>query len=62
MRPIAGCLFISARLPLGATVHRDRYRETTRDVVEGYDKRRNGIFPYRSQRNVARFGKSDSYG
>lgn len=54
--------YISARLPLGATVHHDRYRETTRDVVEGYDKRRNGIFPYRSQRNVARFGKSDSYG
>ncbi|MFM9940374.1 MAG: nitroreductase family protein [Hyphomicrobiaceae bacterium] len=54
--------FISARLPLGATVHRDRFSETTREVVDGYDKRRNGIFPYRQQRNVARFGKSDNYG
>ena len=57
-----GPAFVSARLPLGATVHRDRYRETTREVVDGYDRRRNGIFPYRSQRNVARFGKSESYG
>ncbi len=57
-----GPAFISARLPLGVTLHRDRYRETTREVVDGYDRRRNGIFPYRSQRNVARFGKSDSYG
>ncbi len=54
--------FISARLPLGATVHRDRFNDATREVVEGYDKRRNGIFPYRSQRNIARFGTSATYG
>ncbi len=54
--------FVSARLPLSATVHRDRYTETSRETVDGYDRRRNGIFPYRQQRNVARFGKSDSYG
>lgn len=58
----AGPAFISARLPLAATVHRDRYRETTADVVDAYDRRRNAIFPYRSQRDVARFGRSDAYG
>jgi nitroreductase/FMN reductase [NAD(P)H] len=54
--------FISARLPLGLTVHRDTYREATREAVSAYDTRRNGIFPYRSQRNVARFGTSPDYG
>ncbi len=58
----AGPSYISARLPLGATVHRNRYSDCTREVVEGYDRRRNGIFPYRSQRNVARFGTSPTYG
>ena len=54
--------YISARLPLVATVHRNRFNDATREVVEGYDRRRNGIFPYRSQRNVARFGSSPTYG
>jgi nitroreductase/FMN reductase [NAD(P)H] len=54
--------YISARLPLAATVHRDRYRDTTREAIDAYDARRNAIFPYRSQRNVARFGRSASYG
>jgi nitroreductase len=54
--------YISSRLPLSATVHRDRYTDATRDVVEGYDRRRNGVFPYRQQRNVARFGTSPTYG
>lgn len=53
---------ISARLPLSATVHRDTYKETTAETVAAYDKRRNGIFPYRAQRNVARFGTSADYG
>jgi len=68
--PVAGLGFgwpvaashISARLPLSATVHRNRYTDTARDVVAGYDRRRNGIFPYRQQRNVARFGTSPTYG
>lgn len=68
--PVAGLGFgwpvapshISARLPLAATVHRNRYTDTARDVVAGYDRRRNGIFPYRQQRNVARFGTSPTYG
>lgn len=53
---------ISARLPLAATLHRDRFRDCTRETVAAYDARRNGIFPYRAQRNVARFGTSPDYG
>jgi nitroreductase len=54
---------ISARLPLAATVHRDRFRDDgMRALVEGYDRRRNGIFPYRSQRDTARFGEQADYG
>jgi nitroreductase/FMN reductase [NAD(P)H] len=54
--------YISLRLPLGATVHSNKYRDSTREVVAGYDQRRNGVFPYRQQRNVARFGTSPTYG
>ena len=53
---------ISARLPLALTVHRNRFQPATREAVETYDRRRNGIFPYRTQRNVARFGTSADYG
>lgn len=53
---------ISARLPLAATVHRDTYKDTSRETIAAYDKRRNSIFPYRAQRNVARFGVSADYG
>ncbi|MBN9263495.1 MAG: nitroreductase family protein, partial [Hyphomicrobium sp.] len=49
-----GPSYISLRLPLAATLHRDRYNESTREIVSGYDRRRNGVFPYRQQRNVAR--------
>ena len=68
--PVAGLGFgrpavaanISARLPLAATVHRDTYTDCTRETVAAYDARRNAIFPYRAQRNVARFGQSADYG
>ena len=53
---------VSARLPLAATVHRDRYTDCTDETVTAYDRRRNAIFPYRQQRNVARFGTSPDYG
>ncbi len=53
---------ISARLPLSATVHRDTFKDCDETTVSAYDARRNGIFPYRQQRNVARFGTSASYG
>ncbi len=54
--------FVSARLPLGLTLHRDCYTEATDEAVRSYDRRRNGIFPYRSQRNVAKFGEAEEYG
>jgi nitroreductase/FMN reductase [NAD(P)H] len=54
--------FVSARLPLGLTLHRDRFTDATEPAVRAYDSRRNGIFPYRSQRNVAKFGESSDYG
>ena len=57
-----GATYISLRLPLAATVHRNRYSDCTREVVAGYDRRRNGVFPYRQQRNDARFGTSETYG
>lgn len=69
--PVAGLGFgypsgethISARLPLSATVHRDRFDDTAiRSEVDDYDQRRNGIFPYRTQRDTARFGTADFYG
>jgi nitroreductase len=53
---------ISARLPLSATVHRDTYKDCTPETIATYDLRRNGIFPYRAQRNVTRFGTSADYG
>jgi nitroreductase len=54
--------FVSARLPLGLTVHRDRYTDATDEKVRAYDKRRNAIFPYRAQRNVTLFGEAKEYG
>ena len=68
--PVAGLAFgwplqpmhMSLRLPLSATVHRDRYRDCTKDAVDAYDARRNAVFPYRVQRNVAAFGQSGTYG
>lgn len=54
--------FVSARLPLGLTVHRDRYTDATDSAISAYDRRRNGIFPYRKQRNVAKFGEAAEYG
>jgi len=68
--PVAGMGFgwpavpmnISARLPLALTLHRNRFTPATREAVEAYDRRRNGIFPYRAQRNVARFGICADYG
>jgi nitroreductase/FMN reductase [NAD(P)H] len=68
--PVAGLAFgwplqpthISLRLPLSATVHRDRYHDCTKEIVDAYDTRRNAVFPYRAQRNVAEFGESRTYG
>lgn len=53
----------SARLPLSARVHTDNFSEAgIQDKVDGYDRRRHGIFPYRQQRDEARFGRAAFYG
>ena len=53
----------SMRLPLDVTVHRNGYREDgLREAVEGYDRRREAAQPYREQRSVEAFGKSETYG
>ncbi len=55
--------YMSARLPMAARVHVDRFDETAiRDKVDAYDRRRDGIFPYRQQRDEARFGRAEFYG
>ena len=61
--PVTDAPRISPRLPLGATVHTNRYDETQIDsVIENYDARRNTVQPYESQRGEDRFGVSSSYG
>jgi len=53
---------ISPRLPLAATVHRNRYREVDlRGLIDAYDARRAGQRPYSSQRAVEIFGEADPY-
>ena len=53
----------SMRLPLDVTVHRNAYREDgLREAVDGYDRRRQAAQPYREQRYLETFGKSETYG
>lgn len=53
----------SMRLPLDVTVHRNSYREDDlRGAIDGYDRRRQAAQPYREQRSVDVFGKSETYG
>jgi nitroreductase/FMN reductase [NAD(P)H] len=54
---------MSPRLGLDVTIHRDRYDETgLREKVEAYDRRREAVQPYKSQRYPEKFGRSESYG
>jgi nitroreductase len=54
---------MSPRLGLDVTVHHDRYDEAAlRERVAAYDRRREQVQPYRTQRQVERFGQSDTYG
>ena len=54
---------VTARLPLAATLHTDRFYDSkVRDLVEGYDRRRNAIFPYARQRFVEDYGTQKQYG
>jgi nitroreductase/FMN reductase [NAD(P)H] len=44
-------------------VHRNAYREDgQREAIEDYDDRREAAQPYREQRYVETFGKSEAYG
>ena len=53
---------ISMRLPIAATVHTDRYDETTqRAAVEAYDHARATAQPYETQRFVNDFGLAETY-
>jgi len=54
---------ITARLPLSVTLHTDRFDDTDiESKVEDYDRRRDALFAYRAQRDVARWGKAAFYG
>jgi len=53
----------SMRLPLDVTVHRNRYHEDgLQGAIEDYDRRREAAQPYRQQRYVEKFGRSETYG
>ncbi len=55
--------WISKRLPLAATVHTDRYREgDLRGAVDAYDRERNAVYPYRTQRYAHEYGEAEDYG
>ena len=52
---------ISPRLPLSGTVHIDTFADMSEEDFAAYDRRRNEMHPYRSQRSVAQFEVSDEY-
>jgi len=57
--------YISMRLPLAVTVHRDRYDDTHLDAaIDGYDTRRNARYaiPREQQRSPEVFGHAAFYG
>lgn len=54
---------ITPRLPLSLTVHEERYVEgDLLAAIDGYDRRRAALRPYRNQRDAARFGRAEFYG
>ncbi len=54
---------ITPRLPLSLTVHEERYDDSDMMAqIDGYDRRRDGVRPYRNQREPERFGRADFYG
>ena len=54
---------VSLRLPLAATVHRDRFDNSSiRERIDAYDRRRAAVQPHRAQRHEAEFGSSAFYG
>ena len=54
---------MSPRLGLDVTIHRDRYDESgLEEKIAAYDKRREAVQPYRTQRYTEKFGQSAEYG
>ena len=54
---------ISARLSLDTTLHEERFDEgDLGQQIDAYDRRRAALRPYRNQRDVDRFGRTEFYG
>ena len=54
---------MSPRLGLDVTIHRDRYDGSgLKEKIAAYDKRREAVQPYRTQRYTEKFGQSAEYG
>lgn len=54
---------ITPRLPLDVTLHEERFTESgLADKIDTYDRRRAVTRPYRNQRDIGRFGRSEFYG
>jgi nitroreductase len=54
---------MSPRLGLDVSIHHGRYDETgLKDKIAAYDKRREAVQPYKSQRYTDKFGTSADYG
>lgn len=54
---------VSLRLPLAATVHRDRFDDSEiQEQVAAYDRRRAAAQPYARQRLAERYGTASEYG
>ena len=54
---------MSPRLGLDVSIHHGRYDETgLKDKIAAYDKRREDVQPYKSQRYTDKFGASGDYG
>ena len=54
---------ITPRLPLDVTVHTDRFSERhIAAKIDGYDRRRAALQPYKKQRDVNQFGEAAFYG
>lgn len=54
---------ITPRLPLEVTVHTDRYDESAlKENIDGYDRRRHALLPFRRQRYADRYANVEFYG
>jgi nitroreductase/FMN reductase [NAD(P)H] len=55
--------YVSLRLPLSVTLHRDRFDESDLNRrIDEYDRRRASVAPYRKQRYVEEYGQAAAYG